>query len=101
MYMYEYAQSFILNYLPIHKMEDDSLSDDCTILVRETPHQTSVTPESFSKKLVCRLGLNRIKRSETILNNNELITNLFIHRLSPLTSDHNIFDSNLLGRTLF
>ena len=52
-------------------MEDDSLLDDPAILVRETPPQTSVTPGSFSKKLVCRLGLNRIKRSETVLNNNE------------------------------
>ena len=56
-----------------HKMEDDSLLDDPTILVRETPPQTSVTPGSFSMKLVSRLGLNRIilKRSETVSNNNK------------------------------
>ena len=62
---------FYLNYIPIHKMEDDSLLDDPTIIVRETPPQTSVTPGSFSMKLVSRLGLNRIKRSETVSNNNK------------------------------
>ena len=63
-------------------MEDDSLLDDPTFLVRETPPKTNVTPGSFSKKLVCHLGLNRIKRSETILNNNELtvITNNFYYK---------------------
>ena len=62
---------FYLNYIPIHKMEDDSLLYDPTILVRETPSQTSVTPGSFSMKLVSRLGLNRIKRSKTVSNNNK------------------------------
>ena len=58
---------FYVNYIATyHKMEDDSLLDDPTILVRETPPQTSVTPGSFSMKLVSRLGLNRIKRSETV-----------------------------------
>ena len=52
-------------------MEDDSLLDDTTILVTETPPQTSVTPGSFSMKLVSRLGLNHIKRSKTVSNNNK------------------------------
>ena len=62
-------------------MEDDSLLDDPTIIVRETSPQTSVTPGSFSMKLVSRLGLNRIRRSETVSNNNKsnnLATNLKI-----------------------
>ena len=42
---------FYLNYILTHKMEDDSLLDDPTILVRETPPQTSMTPGSFSMKL--------------------------------------------------
>ena len=52
-------------------MEDDSLLDDPTILARETPPQANVTPGSFSIKLVSRLGLNRIQRSETVYNNNK------------------------------
>ena len=54
-------------------MEDDSLLDDPTILARETPPQANVTPGSFSIKLVSRLGLNRIQRSETVYNNNKSI----------------------------
>ena len=52
-------------------MEDDSLLDDPTILARETPPQANVTPGSFSIKLISRLGLNRIQRSETVYNNNK------------------------------
>ena len=52
-------------------MEDGSLLDDPTILARETPPQANVTPGSFSIKLVSRLGLNRIQRSETVYNNNK------------------------------
>ena len=52
-------------------MEDDSLLDDPTILARETPPQANVTPGSFSIKLVSRLGLNQIQRSETVYNNNK------------------------------
>ena len=81
-YTFPYVRAcpiFYLNYIPIHKMEDDSLLDDPTILVCETPPQTSVTPGSFSMKLVSRLGLNRIKRPETVSNNNKSTTPYIAH----------------------
>ena len=55
-------------------MEDDSLLDDDTI-VKETPPQ-SVTPGTFSKNLINRLGLHSQQpRSETAsLDNNDAAT---------------------------
>ena len=49
-------------------MEDDLLLDDNNI-VRETP--PTVTPGSFSKKLIHRLGINLKTGSETAIPNNE------------------------------
>ena len=50
----------LLTHILTHKMEDDSLLDDNTI-IRETP--PPITPGSFSKKLIHRLGINQ-KRSQ-------------------------------------
>ena len=75
-----------LSHIPIHKMEDDSLLDDPTILVRETSPQTTVTPGSFSKRLENHLGLNRIKRSETIQTNNK--TSAVAIRYGPGNKTH-------------
>ena len=50
-------------------MEEDSLLDD-DILVKETPPQSVVTPGTFSKNLIHRLGLSQQPRSETANNDN-------------------------------
>ena len=58
----------LLTHILTHKMEDDSLLDDNTI-VRETP--PPITPGSFSKKLIHRLGINLKTESETASLNNK------------------------------
>ena len=48
-------------------MEDDSLLDDPTIVVKEAPPQTIVTPGLFSKRLVDRLEQRGLRLSQLIM----------------------------------
>ena len=61
-------------------MEDDSLLDDDTI-IRETPPPPTVTPGTFSKNIIRRLGFSLRTGPETASTiNNESTINLAIHQ---------------------